>query len=57
MGNGLPAPLSSPFIWTTDAADGELAALKPILRSARKPVAVYLCRAVGGKVEAPVEWK
>jgi hypothetical protein len=45
------------IIWTTDAADGELAALKPILRSARKPVAVYLCRAVGGKVEAPVEWK
>ena len=45
------------IIWTTDADDSELTALKPILRSARKPVAVYLCRALAGKVEAPVEWK
>jgi len=45
------------IIWTTDADDAELLALKPILKSARKPMAVYLCRAGGGKIAAPVEWK
>ena len=44
-------------LWTTDADDAELASLKPILKSVRKPVAVYLCRVSGGKIEAPAEWK
>jgi len=44
-------------IWITDADDSELESLKPILKGNRKPVAVYLCRAGGGKVAAPVEWK
>jgi hypothetical protein len=44
-------------IWITDADETELATLKAILKGHRKPVAVYLCRAGGGKVAAPVEWK
>jgi hypothetical protein len=44
-------------IWITDADESELALLKAILKGHRKPVAVYLCRAGGGKVAAPVEWK
>lgn len=45
------------IIWITDADATELESLKRLVKGASKPVAVYLCQAVAGKVESPEVWK
>ena len=45
------------IVLVTDAEDSELESLKPILRSSRKPLILYIARVISGKVSPMKELK